>query len=270
MFLLCAFLIRVFGDILAMAKLMRMKGANGLHPCCACKICGIRDVGSGKKTNYVPLHRPDGESLDPFSLPLHTHDEFIDNAVAVDTVPSDAEAERRAKATGINGLPILTTLSSLSFLDSFGHDLMHLIPENIIKNLLTLWTGDFKGLNEGVDKYKLRPAIATQVGDACVAAGDTTPLPSRHVSQIWRPSDTTSRQNLTHCLQPSLAPSFSAITLRNPSTTNTSLSWSAYSMTASLYPLITATLTISYAHGFTSGSKTSRSESMFFHQFNCV
>ncbi|KAJ6448811.1 hypothetical protein C8R45DRAFT_850132 [Mycena sanguinolenta] len=52
---------------------------------------------------------------------------------------------------------------------------MHLIPENIIKNLLTLWTGDFKGLDEGVGEYKLPPAIVTQVGDACVAASDTTP-----------------------------------------------------------------------------------------------
>ncbi|KAF7361101.1 hypothetical protein MSAN_01141700 [Mycena sanguinolenta] len=174
-FLLRAFLIRVFGDMPAIAKLMRMKGANGLRPCRACKIHGIRDADGGNKTNYVPLHRPNGESLDPFSLPLRTHDQFIDDAVAVEMAPSDAEAKRRSKATGINGLPILATLSSLSFPDSFGHDLMHLIPENIIKNLLTLWTGDFKGLDEGVGEYKLQPAVVAQIGDACVAAGDTTP-----------------------------------------------------------------------------------------------
>ncbi|KAJ7131013.1 hypothetical protein C8R44DRAFT_613173 [Mycena epipterygia] len=52
---------------------------------------------------------------------------------------------------------------------------MHLIPENIVKNLLALWTGKFKGLDEGIGEYELQPATITQVGNACVAAGDTTP-----------------------------------------------------------------------------------------------
>jgi hypothetical protein len=168
MFSLCAFLIRVFGDMPTMAKLMHMKGPNAIHPCRTCKICG-------KKTNYVPLHRPNGESLDPMNLPPRMYDEFIDDPVAVETAPTDAEAKRRSKATGINGLPVLATLSSLSFPDSFGHDLMHLIPENIIKNLLSLWTGDFKGLDEGTGEYQLQSAVIEQVGNACTIAGDTTP-----------------------------------------------------------------------------------------------
>jgi hypothetical protein len=175
MFSLRAFLIRVFGDMPAMAKLMRMKGPKAVYPCRACKVRGIRDVDGGNKTNYVPLHRPDGDSFDPFNLPLRTHDEFINDAVAVETAPTDAEAERRSKATGINGLPVLATLSSLSFPDSFGHDLMHLIPENIVKNLLSLWTGNFKGLDEGIGEYRLQPAVIEQVGHDCVVAGDTTP-----------------------------------------------------------------------------------------------
>ncbi|KAJ6554783.1 hypothetical protein B0H19DRAFT_948174 [Mycena capillaripes] len=52
---------------------------------------------------------------------------------------------------------------------------MHLIPENIIKNLLSLWIGDFKGLDEGTGEYRLQSTVIDQVGNACTIAGDTTP-----------------------------------------------------------------------------------------------
>ncbi|KAJ7206889.1 hypothetical protein GGX14DRAFT_366816 [Mycena pura] len=52
---------------------------------------------------------------------------------------------------------------------------MHLIPENLIKNLLDLWTGDFKGLDEGSGSYVLQPGTIDAIGATCTAAGDTTP-----------------------------------------------------------------------------------------------
>jgi hypothetical protein len=174
-FLLRAYLIRVFGDMPAMAKLMRMKGPNAVHPCRACTIKGVCDVEGGSKTNYVLLHRSDGPAYDGFNLPLRTYNKFIRDAISVNTAPTDTEAERRSKATGINGLPVLSTLTSLSFPDSFGHDLMHLIPENIVKNLISLWTGDFKGLDCGTEDYKLRLTVIEVIGEACVTAGSTTP-----------------------------------------------------------------------------------------------
>jgi hypothetical protein len=89
----------------------------------------------GKKTNYVPLYCADTDAYNPFYLP------------EVPSAPSDAEAEWCSKATGINGVPVLATLSSLSFPDSFGHELIHPIPKNVVKN----------------------------TGAACVLAGNTTP-----------------------------------------------------------------------------------------------
>jgi hypothetical protein len=174
-FTLRAFLIRVFGDMPAMAKLMRMKGPNAVYPCRACKIRGVRDAEGGGRTNYVPLHRDEGDSYDPLDLPRRTHDKFIQEAVHVDMASTDAEAERRSKATGINGLPILATLSSLSFPASFPHDLMHLIPENVVKNLLALGTSNFKGLDTADEDYRLKPTVIEAIGAACVTAGDTTP-----------------------------------------------------------------------------------------------
>nr|GAT42540.1 predicted protein [Mycena chlorophos] len=110
---------------------------------------------------------------------MRTHDEFIIDALSFDSAPSDAEAERRAKATGINGLPVLATLSSISFPESFGHDLMHLIPENVVKNMLDLYTGNYKGLDTGKEDYELTPDAVSSIGAACVAASDSTPAAFR-------------------------------------------------------------------------------------------
>jgi Transposase family tnp2 len=56
-FSLRAFLILVFGDIPAIALLMRMKGHNGISPCRMCKIIGIRSLDLRVTTHYVPLDR---------------------------------------------------------------------------------------------------------------------------------------------------------------------------------------------------------------------
>jgi len=52
LFLLHAYLILAFGDIPAMALIMRMKGKNGIRPC---QIRNIKGVHFNSHTNYVPL-----------------------------------------------------------------------------------------------------------------------------------------------------------------------------------------------------------------------
>ncbi|TFK65416.1 hypothetical protein BDN72DRAFT_773358 [Pluteus cervinus] len=52
---------------------------------------------------------------------------------------------------------------------------MHLIWENLVKNLITLWTGKFKGLDEGVGNYHLAEAIWKGVGADTATAGTTIP-----------------------------------------------------------------------------------------------
>ncbi|KAF7291397.1 hypothetical protein MIND_01284300 [Mycena indigotica] len=139
-----------------MAKLMRMKGPNGLRPCRTCKILGISGENN---THYVPCFRHDGESYDPLDLPLRTHDEFIDDAVSVEKATTNAEAERRAKDTGINGLPVLATLSSLEF------------PASTCSHS----GATYKKLDVGTGDYILQPKVVEDIGRDCVAAGDTTP-----------------------------------------------------------------------------------------------
>ena len=63
------------GDMVAIAKMLGIKGHNGFSPCHSCEIKGVRDVSGGGTIYYVPLRHPDiaGEpprSWDPESLPL--------------------------------------------------------------------------------------------------------------------------------------------------------------------------------------------------------
>ncbi|RDB24679.1 hypothetical protein Hypma_008169 [Hypsizygus marmoreus] len=121
LFALHAYLIFVFGDMLAIAMVMRMKGHN------------------------------------------------------VQFALSTAESERLATAYGVKGIPLLLCLSSISFPQSFPCDFMHLIYENLIKNLVLLWTRNFKDLDEGTGSYELNPTVWKAIGAATAASSSTIP-----------------------------------------------------------------------------------------------
>ena len=185
MFSLRAYLILVFGDMPAISMVMHMKGHNRIIPCRMCLIKGIRIPGSKGGTHYVPLDRsrhPDVrrnpaeiKKYDSRNLPLRTHAEFIDNARKAQFAETAAEEERIAKSTGIKGIPLLSYLPSLFFPQSFPFDFMHLIFENLIKNLVLLWTGKFKDLDEGSGDYVLSPRVWEAIGEATATSGSTIP-----------------------------------------------------------------------------------------------
>lgn len=52
---------------------------------------------------------------------------------------------------------------------------MHLIYENLIKNLILLWTGKFKDINEGSGSHKLAPHVWEAIG-APTAASESSNL----------------------------------------------------------------------------------------------
>lgn len=172
-FPLHVYLIVVFGDMPAVAKLMRMKGHNGVSPCRVCTILGIS--GPGSKTLYTPLHRHDTTPYNPRQLPLRHHNEFIHQARLVDEAPTDSARDKLSRIYGIAGTPILAQLSSLSFPTSFPLDFMHLIYENVTKTLLDLWSGDFKGMDDGIEEYTVEKAVWEGIGARCKASGNTIP-----------------------------------------------------------------------------------------------
>ncbi|KZT72992.1 hypothetical protein DAEQUDRAFT_743254 [Daedalea quercina L-15889] len=52
---------------------------------------------------------------------------------------------------------------------------MHLVWENVLKNLVSLWTGEYKGLDSGTEDYVLDPDVWKAIGEATASAGSTIP-----------------------------------------------------------------------------------------------
>jgi hypothetical protein len=185
-FHLRAHLLLVFGDMPAISMVMNMKGHNGFCPCRFCEIRGARIPGNVHSPYYVPLDRskhpnpdaraPGGKAAyDPLHLPRRTHTSFMDQAREVQSAPTATAANERAKFYGVKAVPILSFLSTISFPHSFPVDFMHLVWENVVKNLFSLWFGDYKGLGTGTGDYKVPPKVVELIGKESADAGDFIP-----------------------------------------------------------------------------------------------
>jgi len=93
----------------------------------------------------------------------------------VQLASTNTEAGTLSKRYGIKGVPYLSHLPLLSFPTSFPYDFMHLIWENLVKNLVFHWTGKFKGLDDGIESYQISKDIWTAIGEATAASGTTIP-----------------------------------------------------------------------------------------------
>lgn len=184
LFRLRAYLLLVFGDIPAVSLVMKMKGHNGTSPCRMCNIIGIRVPNVRATAHYVPLDRshhplaiPEAaiKAYNPAELPLRSHNDFVSTAKSVDNAETNAQANDLAKQSGIKGLSILASVPSLIFPQSFPYDFMHLIWENLIKNLILLWTDEFKDLDEGTGEYVIAKKAWEEIGKATASAGSTIP-----------------------------------------------------------------------------------------------
>ena len=108
-------------------------------------------------------------------LPIRTHEEIMNQSREIEMAPNNATRERLAKEYGIKGIPLLSSLSSISFPSSFPFDFMHLIWENLIPNLIEFWTGGFKDLDHQNEGYFIEPHIWNEIGAATAACKATIP-----------------------------------------------------------------------------------------------
>jgi hypothetical protein len=159
-FNLHAYTIIGMGDMLAIEKLINIKGHNGFCPCRSCKMKGARNTIGGDTIYYLPLTHPDiadepRRAWNPNNLPLRTHQDFIDVANKLDSLNVEKQKKDLAFDEGIKGLPALRRVGSLNYARSFPWDIMHLFFENIIRFLLQLWSGKFKGLDVGLEDYEI-------------------------------------------------------------------------------------------------------------------
>ena len=164
------------GDIIAIEKLLNVKGHNGKCPCRSCKIKAINNADSPDKTYYVPLSHPKKQgdrrrfSLDPLDLPLRAHGDWVDATTQLANATLAKDRNALAMELGIKGMPMLKRVGSLNYARGVPWDFMHLLFENVVKNLIYMWMGKFKGLDAGREDYIIPQAIWKEIGKETVDA----------------------------------------------------------------------------------------------------
>ncbi|KAJ1306455.1 hypothetical protein OPQ81_007458 [Rhizoctonia solani] len=183
-FVFRAFVIIIFDDIPAIAKLLMMKGHNAIKPCRACMITGVLCRLERSSVYYAPLADPDDENfvLTFEDLKLRTHQGFLDQLEEIEAAPTQTARKKLAQKYGLNGRSIFTRLRSINLAICAPYDTMHLLFENLVPNMIKQWTGQFKGLDRGSGNYQMEPEVWAEVGLRTVGIRHT--IPSSFVSVI--------------------------------------------------------------------------------------
>jgi hypothetical protein len=177
----------------AIKHCMCFKGPNALHPCRSCEIKAVHDTSKHRMTYYSPLTTPDGLSWDPLHLPLHTEMHLAHQLVAISTASMKTARNALHTKYGINETCVLTELQSIGIAQSFPYEWMHLFVGNHGENLVTLWQGRYKGLDEGRESYRIPDVTWERIGRETASAFKTIPFAFGHPTpDIW-----TERYNFT-------------------------------------------------------------------------
>ena len=208
-FTLHAYNIFMEGDIVAMEKMLGIKGHNGFSPCRSCDIKDCRDVTHEGKTYYVPLGLPGlkgkpSKQWNPKKLDKRTHEGFADRLAEIKQAGNKKHAAKLATHYGIREAPIFGRVGSINYARSCPWDWMHLFLLNVIPNLVDHWTGNFKNLDAGTGTFEIAPQIWAEIGEETAAAVQIFLQPLYGFSAIL--------QKIRACLQQSLGP-FGSCTL---------------------------------------------------------
>ncbi|CAE6488550.1 unnamed protein product [Rhizoctonia solani] len=156
MFIFRAFLIILFGDIPAVSKLLMMKGHNGVKPCRTCLIPAVPCQLERKVVYYVPMAHPgQAHVLTYGDLPLRTHQQILDQLTEIEAALTQTRRKQLAREYGLNSRSIFAHLRSINLATCAPYDAMHLLFENLVPNMIRHWTGQFKGLDQGLGSYQL-------------------------------------------------------------------------------------------------------------------
>jgi hypothetical protein len=101
-----AYVIFKFGDLIAIQKLLGVKGHNSLCPWRSCKISGVRNPNARGKVFYVPHATPQNgdhtrDDVDMTQLPMRKHSDFTEILERIQAVVSEARKDDIVKAFGI-------------------------------------------------------------------------------------------------------------------------------------------------------------------------
>ncbi|KIJ50085.1 hypothetical protein M422DRAFT_44537 [Sphaerobolus stellatus SS14] len=106
---------------------------------------------------------------------MHTDEGCKEALAKIQAASTAKEKKRREKVYGLKGESILLELPGFSRIQSVPHDLMHLLFDNIIPNMVDLWSGSYKGLDEGSGDYELPANVWSAVGEETAQATLTIP-----------------------------------------------------------------------------------------------
>ena len=181
--------ISAHADMPAAKHLTELKGPNAYCPCRACEITGVR--GEGASVYYVPLGQPKAHGMeelewDPFCLPMRSQERHGAMLEDIATQTTKTARDDLRQHYGISHISEICELPSMKLFKSFPHEWMHLVLENHLKNLIHLWKGTYKGLNEGKEEYIIANGAWVQIGLETAASSSTIPSSfGRHTPNIW-------------------------------------------------------------------------------------
>lgn len=179
-FLLRAYIVLGHGDLVAIAKMLGIKGHGGYCPCRNCKIKGVRNITTKSKQYYAALVTPDvphqtRPNVDPRNLEMRRHSDFDDvlNTIAAETRVTVKKF--LALYHGIREAPALVRVGSIDYARSIAWDWTHLFCENIIPKLHELWSHRFEHLTSGHFNYVISPADWKEIGQETARAVKNIP-----------------------------------------------------------------------------------------------
>ncbi|KAG8942831.1 hypothetical protein FRC04_003462 [Tulasnella sp. 424] len=138
---------------------------------------GIRIIDSSNQSYYLPITCP--PEYPPLAytlktLPNRSHTQYLAQAKEVDQARTLTERRQLAQLYGINYTPITSRIPGITFPWSFPFDFMHLL-ENMFKNYISLFAGNFKRLGDGSEPFSIAPHIWAEIGTATAKANATIP-----------------------------------------------------------------------------------------------
>ena len=98
------------------------------------------------------------------------HEDWACTVLIIQQATTQKDKNQLMSHYGIKGMPALSHVNSLDFACGIPWEFMHLLYENVVKNLIQLWKGKFKELDEGTQDYIIPDHIWKQIGEETVAA----------------------------------------------------------------------------------------------------
>ena len=171
------FIIVVIADIKALIKSLGTKGPNGISPCHKCPIRGMHNsTNPSVTTHYIPFTPPGGECQYDYLLANpRTTATFHEQYKKIHNAPTKQAKDALRKEFGINYESLIAKAPGMDLVASHPVGPMHEIAENLMPNLFKLWSGRFKGLDEGSGDYRISVDDWNMIGQELEASWMTIP-----------------------------------------------------------------------------------------------